>query len=291
MTVITSLSNPRIRMLQDLLTPRGRKQHGLFLMEGPHLLIALLDAQIIPHEVYYQPELLSRTAEGQALLQRLLHTKAIATRSLIEVSRRVIEAIGETQTSQGVVAVLPLSAFAAEAVRRRRPPRMRPALLILDDLADPGNMGTALRSALATDVEAVLLTSRCVDCFNPKVVRAAAGAHVRLVIEKDLSWPEIAQRVAAHCQGIPRVLLAEAGSANYYFTQDLTRPFALIIGNEAHGPSTEARALATMPISIPQANGVESLNAAIAASIILYEAVRQRLSVASGEQQGRDAAR
>jgi TrmH family RNA methyltransferase len=168
---------------------------------------------------------------------------------------------------------------------------MRPALLILDDLADPGNMGTVLRTALAADVEAVLLTPHCVDCFNPKVVRAAAGAHVGLVIEQDLSWSQIARRVVGHCQDAPRVLLAEAGSAHYYFTQDLTQPFALIIGNEAHGPSAEARALATTSIAIPQANGVESLNAAIATAIILYESVRQRLSTTDSEQQGKNAKR
>ena len=78
-----------------------------------------------------------------------------------------------------------------------------------------------------------------------------------------------------HCASVPRVLLAEAGSSHMYYKQDLTQPFALIIGNEAHGPSADARALATQFISIPLANDVESLNAAMATGIILYESVRQ----------------
>lgn len=274
MSGITSPSNPRIRMLQDLLTTRGRKKHGLFLMEGPHLLNALLDVQSPPQAVYYQPDLLKRTSEGSTLLQRLLHMKQIP--ELIEVSERVIEALGETHTSQGVVSVLPLDAFTPEQLRQRRSRATRPALLVLDDLADPGNMGTILRTALAADVEAVLLTSHCVDHFSPKVVRAAAGAHVALVIESGLSWQQIGERIANHCQRMPRVLLAEAASPQPYFAQDLTIPFALIIGNEAHGPSPAARTLATTTITIPLANGVESLNAAMAAGIILYEAVRQR---------------
>lgn len=276
MTLITSPANARVRKARELLSGRGRRQYGLFLMEGPHLLETLLDAGIMPEEVFYQPALLERTAQGRALLERLLSTASLPAERLVEVSERVIEALGETETPQGVVSVLRLDAFAPEQIRSRRARARRPALLILDALADPGNMGTILRTALAADVEAVLLTPNCVDSFSPKVVRAAAGAHVALPIAVNQSWPAIMQKVEVHCQGQPRVLLAEAGQANWYFEQDLRSPFALIIGNEAHGPSQEARAVATDSVSIPLANNVESLNAAMAAGIILYEAVRQR---------------
>ncbi len=276
MVVISSPTNPRIRALQHLHTTRGRKKSGLFLMEGPHLLEALLDAQLAPHEVYYQPELLQRTGAGQKLLERLLQSSLSGQERVIEVSERVIEAIGEAQTAQGVVCVVPAAAFAVEQTRKRREKRRRPALLILDDLADPGNMGTVLRTALAADVDRVLLTAKCVDYFSPKVVRAAAGAHIALPVMTDLSWPAIAELVKLHCAAEQRVLLAQAGSSSVYYAQDLTRPFALIVGNEAHGPSPEARALATLAVSIPLANHVESLNAAMAAGIILYEAVRQK---------------
>ena len=282
MTLITSTANPRIRKAQDLLTNRGRKKHGLFLMEGPHLLESLLDASLFPNEIYYSPSLLSRTQEGRTLLQRLLSTPSLPTGSRVEVSERVIEALGETETSQGVVSVMPLSAFTIEQTRARRqkisptPQVHRPALLILDALADPGNMGTVLRTALAADADEVILTPNCVDCFSPKVVRSAAGAHIALPIAVNQTWPDIARRVEAHCQGRLRVLLAQAGRSDWYFAQDLRTPFALIIGNEAHGPSQEARTLSTASIAIPLSNHVESLNAAMAAGIILYEAVRQR---------------
>ena len=275
MTVITSPSNPRISKLRDLHTTRGRKKSGLFLMEGIHLLEALLDAGMIPQEVYYQPDVLQHTARGRALLARLLYTPEVSPERLVEVSERVMEALGDVQTTLGVMSVLPLDAFAPAHLRARRPVVQRPVLLILDDLADPGNMGTILRTALAADVDEVLLTSNCVDCYSPKVVRAAAGAHVALPIAPDLSWTAIAERVTEHCANKPRVLLAEAGGTHVYYEQDLTIPFALIIGNEARGPSWEARSLATVTITIPLANGVESLNAAIAAGIVLYEAVRQ----------------
>src|SRR6266567_3455643 len=163
MVLITSPSNPRISKLQTLQTARGRKKSSLFLMEGPHLLEGLLDAHLIPHEVYYQPDLLQRTASGRALLERLLHTSGLSAQQCFEVSERVIEAVSDTQSSQGVVSVLPLNAFTPDEVRARRPVSKRPALLILDDVADPGNMGTILRTALAADVALVLLTPNCVD--------------------------------------------------------------------------------------------------------------------------------
>jgi TrmH family RNA methyltransferase len=275
MTQITSPANPRITKVQTLHTTRGRKKSGLFLMEGLNLLEVLLDAWIFPQEIYYAPALLQRTTKGKALLQRLLYTTDLDPASLIEVNERVIEAIGETQTSQGVVCVLPISELAPERIRPRRGSGQRPALLILDNLSDPGNIGTILRTALAADVDSVLSTPDCVDFYSPKVLRAAAGAHLLLPVATDQSWEEIAQRVRHHCGEQARVLLAEAGSEQMYYQQDLTQPFALIIGNEAHGPSQAARALATQTVSIPLAAGVESLNAAMATGIILFEAVRQ----------------
>jgi RNA methyltransferase, TrmH family len=276
MALITSSSNPRVSRARELQTPKGRQKHGLFLMEGPHLLEVLLDSDVLPAEVYYQPALLERTAEGRALLRRLLHSRGLSNNDRVEVSERVIESISETQTSQGVVSVLPLSAFLPRQTQARRPPGTRPALLILDGLSDPGNMGTILRTALAADVEEVLLTPDCVDCFGPKVVRAAAGAHVALPVAVDQSWEAIEEHIEKHCRGQRRVLLAEAGSSHPYFEHDLRTPFALITGNEAHGASAEARRRSPATISIPLANNVESLNAAIATAIILYEAVRQK---------------
>ncbi len=290
MVQITSPANPRIKRARELHANAGRKKHGLFLMEGPHLLETLLETReaegaggegMLPEEVFYQPELLGRTEKGRVLLERLLRTPAL-TQRLVEVSERVSEALSDAQTSQGVVSVLPLALFAPARLRASRPATFRPALLILDDIADPGNMGTILRTALAANVDAVLLSSNCVDPFNPKVVRAAAGAHVALPIEIDMPWSNIAERVGQHCPEGPRVLLAEAGGAHMYYEQDLTYPFALITGNEAHGPSSQARALATLTVSIPLANGVESLNAAMATGIMLYECVRQMKIAQSG---------
>lgn len=298
--------------IRDLHTTRGRKKSGLFLMEGPHLLDALLASELLPEEIYYQPELLQRTPEGRELLARLLHPSGPWSRlPRFEVGERVAEVLSDAQTSQGVVCVLSTRLFQPARILQRRPQAQRPALLILDDLADPGNLGTILRTGLAADVAEILLTPHCVDVFSPKVVRAAAGAHLALPIWPNLNWSEIAAHVERHCstQQEPgeavqrgeksehepgeamqrsgakntrarsietgRVFVAEARATHPYDAEDLAHPFALIIGNEAHGPSPEARQLANRAISIPLANGVESLNAAMAAGIVLFEAARQ----------------
>jgi RNA methyltransferase, TrmH family len=278
MTLITSPANPRIRKVQDLHTGRGRKKQGLFLLEGPHLLMSLLDAHLWPVEIYYQPALMERSEDGRGLLARLKDLPADAYTEIIEVSERVMDALSDVQTAQGVLSVLPLQSIDPDILVSRRDALSqteRPCLLILDGIADPGNMGTILRTALAADVARVLLAPHCVDYYSPKVVRAAAGAHTSLPVETDLDWSEIEKRVIVHGCSSSRVLLAEADGSEVYYEQDLIHPFALIMGNEAHGPSRYARALSTLPIHIPLANSVESLNVAMATGVILYEMVRQ----------------
>jgi TrmH family RNA methyltransferase len=273
--VITSPSNPKVALLHSLHSPKGRAGERAFLVEGPHVVGAAPDAGVFPFLVLYHPETLERTAEGRTLLARILQEAENGQIEALEASERALAHACDTQTPQGVAGAVSLDAVAAEKLRARRRGRFRPLLLVLDELADPGNLGTILRSALAADVDEVLLTRRCVDPYHPKVVRAAAGVHFRLPILAQQSWEQIAGRLA----GAPKTtqaLLSEAGGERPYYEYDLTRRTALLIGNEARGPSSEARRLATSSVSIPMWNGVESLNAAIAASILLFEAARQQ---------------
>lgn len=272
--MITSGSNPRIAQLRTLHTPKGREAAGMFLIEGPHLLEAALDAKVTPRLIVYDPEALERTVEGRRLLERIIEARAAGAEAL-EATPPAIERASDARTPQGIVGAVALTDLTPERIRARRRGRSRPLLLALDALSDPGNMGTILRSALAADADEALLGPECADPFAPKVVRAGAGAHFHLPIHAGLRWPEIAERIA----GAPvaeQVLVAEASGHVAYDEVDLTRRTALIIGNEAHGVSRQASALATERISIPMWNKVESLNAAIAASVILFEAARQR---------------
>jgi TrmH family RNA methyltransferase len=143
-------------------------------------------------------------------------------------------------------------------------------ILILDCLRDPGNLGTILRSAEAAGVGQVILAPGTVDPYNPKVVRGGMGAHLRLPV-LSLPWPAIAKVVAGRA-----IWLADAAADLAYDAVDWTVPSALLVGGEASGPGEQARALATGEVGIPMAGGTESLNAAMAATVILFEAARQQ---------------
>jgi len=149
-------------------------------------------------------------------------------------------------------------------------------------VSDPGNMGTILRSALAADVDEVLLAPGSADPLSPKVVRAGAGAHFYLPIRAELDWAQISERLYG-APAAQQTLLAEADAQRAYDDVDMTVRTALIVGNEAHGPSTEATRLATERVMIPMWNKIESLNAAVAASVILFEAARQRRAKEAGQ--------
>ena len=173
----------------------------------------------------------------------------------------IMKSLSDTVSPQGIVAVM-----AARAIS----PRGDSLLLVVDSVQDPGNLGTLLRSAEAAGVDRVLLGPGTVDAFSPKVVRAGAGAHFRLPIDR-LTWPEIGAALRGK-----RIRLAEEGSATAYYDADWRSPSALVVSNEGGGPSGEARRLASERIAVPMVGGTESLNVAVAASIILFEAARQR---------------
>ncbi|HEY7849321.1 MAG TPA: RNA methyltransferase [Ktedonobacterales bacterium] len=274
MAMITSPANQHIALLRSLQTAKGREAAGLFLIEGAHLLVAALDAKVTPRLLIYDPALLERTLEGRRLLERVADARA-AGAEVYEAMTMAIERASDTRTPQGIVGAVALADVAPDRTRARRRGRERPVLLALDALADPGNMGTILRSALAADTDEALLSPGCADPFAPKVVRAGAGAHFHLPMRVGLSWDEIAQRFAG-APAVNDVLVAEASGQTAYDVVDLAQRVALIIGNEAHGVSREAAKLATKRVSIPMWNHVESLNAGIAASVILFEAARQR---------------
>jgi RNA methyltransferase, TrmH family len=149
-------------------------------------------------------------------------------------------------------------------------------ILVLDAIRDPGNLGTILRTAAAAEVQGVILASGCVDPFSPKVLRSAMGAHFRLPLLV-LDWTEIeALLKLGRTQPGVKIYLSEAESSLTYTRADFRSPAALIIGGEAEGAGMEAQRLAEERIHIPMAPGIESLNAAVAAAILMFEVVRQR---------------
>ncbi len=226
--------------------------------EGVRLVEEALDAGFAPSLVFVDPERMAKSARGRHLLER------VKPYDWLPVSDSVIRAVSDTQTPQGIAAVFPF-------VERKLPIDLGMLALVLDGLSDPGNLGTILRTAEAAGVRAVILTEDSVDPYNPKVLRGAMGAHFRLEVLGDMEWSQI--QTLLHDRA---VWIASSGGGAPYFDVDWTLPSALIVGREAAGAGTQARRMATGQITIPMSGGAESLNAAVAAGVILFEALRQR---------------
>ena len=257
--MIESQANPHVKHIRSLAADRkDRRRERLFVIEGVRLVADALAGGALLDLALYAPVQLELTQAGQALLDQL-ETLAVAHPA----SAQVVAAASDTVHPQGVVAVA-------------RWPQIEPGvpgiMLVLDAIQDPGNMGALLRSAEAVGVAEVLGTVGTVDVYSPKVVRAAMGAHMHLALTQDLGWDAIAERLAL----VDQVYAADAAAKMPYFAADWRQPSALIIGNEAHGLSEDARALARCPVGIPMHGRAESLNAAVAGSVILFEALRQR---------------
>mgnify|MGYP001173870451 CR=1 FL=1 len=256
--MITSSSNTRVKYVRKLQSQKSvRQEDRRLVLEGYRLVEETVRAGLVPSLLFYT-DALAQDPRGKALLVTLRGLGA----PCVQVSESVLGDCSDTVTPQGILAVLPFPDLA--------PPEPPSFVLIVDSLRDPGNLGTLLRTALAAGVEQVLLAPGTVDFSNPKVVRSAMGAHLWLPI-RDAEWATI-EAAVSDCS----VWLAAAGGTIRYTEVDWTEPAALIVGSEARGAGDRASSLAAGRISIPIEPVVESLNAAVAAAVILFEAVRQR---------------
>ena len=254
--MITSLANEKVKFARSLGLKKNRAAHRQFVVEGTRVIEEAERAGVTPALVFFEPEAVSAAPRAGDLLARL----QVRTREVYPVAPNVLTALAQTETPQGLLAVYPFPAMPF--------PADPDFVLILDALRDPGNLGTILRTAWAAGVATVLLAPGSADPYNPKVVRAAMGAHFFLPIRL-LPWNEIARLLGS----VPRVYLADAQGQVNYAQADWSRPCALIIGGEAEGASAAARDLAPTRLFIPMPGHAESLNAAVAAGILLFRGV------------------
>lgn len=256
--MITSAHNPRLQRVRALLEKKKqREDEHAFVVEGVRLVEEGLASGWQADLVLYTAQL---SARGLEVVRGLAEHGAES----LEIEPRLLESIAGTETPQGLLAVfkrLPLAL-----------PGTLDFVLIADNLRDPGNLGTLLRTAAAAGVQAVLLSPGSTDAFAPKVLRAGMGAQFRLPIF-GLDWAAIRATCLANQL---TVFQAEASGGAACWEADMRTPLALLIGSEADGASVEGRALAGETIHIPMPGQSESLNAAIAAGILLFEIVRQR---------------
>jgi TrmH family RNA methyltransferase len=254
--MISSSQNTKIKLIRALAgRPKERREAGAFLAEGVRLVEEAFAANWPFRFVLFTEGLNERGRK----LQKMIEGRGIETD---EVESELLHSLSETETPQGILAVLNDSQLPV--------PEPLNYLLIPDQIRDPGNLGALLRSAEAAGVQAVILPPETTDAFAPKAVRSGMGAHFRLAI-RPMSWDEIHQRT----QGL-QVFLADMEGSSCWET-DFRPPLAFIIGGEAGGASEQAQRLAVSRVRIPMVGKTESLNAAAAGSVLMFEVMRQRL--------------
>lgn len=236
---------------------KERREANAFVVEGVRLIEEAVNAGWQFQFVLYSDGLSER---GKALIETL-SAKNI---EVDDVAGDLLQKLSDTENPQGILAVLENSQLPL--------PKSPNFILIPDQIRDPGNLGTLLRTAAATGVQAIFLSPETTDVFAPKIVRAGMGAHFRLSIHS-LTWEEIKTQTKDM-----NIYIADMDGTSCWET-DLRKPLALIIGGEAAGASDEAQRLASQKISIPMAGNVESLNAGVAGSVLMFEVVRQRSRV------------
>jgi len=279
--MISSSQNPKIKLARALTgRPKERYEAEAFLAEGVRLVEEAFATNWPFRFVLYSDELNER---GKKLIEKLEDKKI----DVEKVENALLQSLSETETSQGILTVLNESPLPI--------PRSPNFVFIPDSIRDPGNLGTLLRTADAAGVQAVLIPPETTDAFAPKVVRAGMGAHFRLPIQA-VSWDEIQEFIEAEHTNPLRLSatspksvtdLGEAGGGRLQvyladmdgqscWETDFRQPLALIIGGEADGASEQARELANAFVKIPMAGKTESLNAAVAGSVLMFEVMRQR---------------
>ena len=254
--MITSRQNQKIKRVKQLTSQaKFRKKGNAYVVEGIRLLEEALQADQLPELILYAPDLDRR---GQTLVKIFQDQQVTCELT----AQDVLNTASDTENSQGVVAVFPIDPLPM--------PNQMELVLIIDEIRDPGNLGTLMRSSLAAGVDLLLLSPGTVDQYSPKVIRSGMGAHFRLPVIS-ASWEEIRDITS----GLP-LYLADMNEGESCWETDLTSPLGIILGGEANGPGDISRELAHQSIHIPMNTYSESLNAAAAGAVLLFEIRRQR---------------
>lgn len=264
--------SPRVRAVAKLTKRSARTETGLFLLEGP---------QSVREALTYRPEAIVELFATPHGWEKHPDIRAKADDAGIEVeyvTEDVLNAMADTVTPQGLVAVVRQTPTSLREIFAGTPQ----LVAICEEVRDPGNLGTIIRAADAAGADAVVLTGRTVDPYNPKVVRATTGSLFHLPVSVGGDLDEVARR--AHDAGL-RILAADVKGDDLLAARAegiLTQPTAWLFGNEARGLEDEALTRADRVLRLPIFGRAESLNLATAASVCLYESAFAQRAAATG---------
>ena len=255
---ITSRENPIYKLIIALSQKKVRENSGLFLIEGNRFLEEANNRGV---KIKYL--IVNETVENVPKINQDCQ--------VLRLPGNLFKKISDTVSPQGIIAVAEqIEISLADIILSANP-----LVVVLNGLQDPGNLGTIIRTSAAAGVTAVLLTEGTVDLYNPKVIRSTMGSLFQVPIVNGLDDNEVVEWLNHNAINI---MVADLEGEEYYYSATLKEPFALVIGNENKGPNNIWRKAAYKKIKIPILGSTESLNASVAAGIILYEVVRQRLS-------------
>ncbi len=271
--MITSGANAKIKqVIQWQTKAKERRKDQVFLAEGLKMFeeapLERIQEVYLCREILERPAALEKTVSGEREIHKTI-TEKLKRIGYEEVSREVFLKISDTQTPQGILTVMKQPVYDLEQLLRQP----NPLFLLLENLQDPGNLGTILRTGEGAGVTGVLMSSGTVDIFNPKTIRATMGSVYRVPFLYVTDMSELMSRLRE--KGI-HIYAAHLKGENYYDSFSFQQPTAFLIGNEGNGLTKELADQAEHYLKIPMEGKVESLNAAVAASLLMYEAHRQR---------------
>ena len=258
------VTKEHIKDIKKLHEPKERAEKGFFLIEGVRLLEEAIKEEISIEEVFYTARINESTRGSQLLAS--IQTRHIP---LSQIPEKVMESISETESPQGVLAVARQLQRTLKDITKDKKP-----VIMACGLQDPGNLGTIIRTADAGGCGGVITTQNTVDTYNSKVIRATMGSIFRMPVLK-IDDPE--ETISGLKKEGYQIIATTAHSRSSYLDVDYMKPTAFLIGQEGSGLSREVLESADKGVFIPMGKGVESLNAAVSASILIYEAFRQRL--------------
>lgn len=265
--MITSANNQQMKQVGLLLKKsKERRATKSFVVEGPRM---VLEAPAETVKAVYVSESYEKNPENQAMLSKL-HAKCENVGAVYEiVADSVFKSVSDTQTPQGIMAVVTMPEYKMEQLLDGD----RTHLLILESVQDPGNLGTMVRTGEGAGITGVIMNKTTVDLFNPKTIRSTMGSIYRVPFLVTENLEDTLKEL--HQKGIS-LYAAHLKGEHAYDEEDYTKACGFLIGNEGNGLSDEIADLADTYIKIPMEGQVESLNAAISATLLMYEANRQR---------------
>ena len=261
---VVSRQNPRFREVAGLVaSSRDRRKAGRCVLEGEHIVAVHLERLGLPEVVVVNEDALARPGVA-ALVARVPESRVLV------VPRALFDGMGALPPDVGVIAV-------AQAPKPG-PGRPGDLCLLLEAIQDPGNLGTMLRTAAAFGVADAYLSRECAFAWSPKVLRAGQGAHFQIAIHEDAELVALARSFREEGG---HVVAAVASNGTPLHATRIAGRVSVAVGNEGSGLSAVLRAESDVSVTIPMPGGSESLNAAVAAAVVLYEVVRQRLTAAT----------